>query len=167
MKLLGSVWLLATPWTAAYQAPPSMGFARQEYWSGLPLPSPSLSWEPTKVPVLPEFRPSEVDLVVILRQEGTKVSVKRDLSRLVWLLDPSGGSRLHLASWYSQILAPSTLNLSLFHISHLPRRNAVSWRNHSLSSVVRQKWLSLDVKPRSFLWTKVNIWRTRTRNLTG
>ena len=30
----------ATPWTAAYQAPPSMGFSRQEYWSGLPLPSP-------------------------------------------------------------------------------------------------------------------------------
>ena len=34
------VWLLATPWTAAYQAPPSMGFSRQEYWSGLPFPSP-------------------------------------------------------------------------------------------------------------------------------
>ena len=32
--------LLATPWTAAHQAPPSMGFSRQEYWSGLPLPSP-------------------------------------------------------------------------------------------------------------------------------
>ena len=32
---------LATPWTAAYQAPPSMGFSRQEYWSGVPLPSPS------------------------------------------------------------------------------------------------------------------------------
>ena len=32
---------LATPWTAAYQAPPSMGFSRQEYWSGLPLPSPN------------------------------------------------------------------------------------------------------------------------------
>jgi len=29
-----------TPWIAAYQAPPSMGFPRQEYWSGLPLPSP-------------------------------------------------------------------------------------------------------------------------------
>ena len=36
-----SVWLLATPWTAAHQAPPSMGFSRQEYWSGVPLPSPS------------------------------------------------------------------------------------------------------------------------------
>ena len=34
------VRLLATPWTAAYQAPPSMGFSRQEYWSGAPLPSP-------------------------------------------------------------------------------------------------------------------------------
>ena len=33
------VQLLATPWAAAYQAPPSMGFSRQEYWSGLPLPS--------------------------------------------------------------------------------------------------------------------------------
>ena len=32
------VWLVATPWTAAYQAPPSMGFSRQEYWSGLVLP---------------------------------------------------------------------------------------------------------------------------------
>ena len=31
------VWLLATPWTATYQAPPSMGFSRQEYWSGVPL----------------------------------------------------------------------------------------------------------------------------------
>ena len=40
VKSLSCVWLLATPWTTAYQAPPSMGFSRQEYWSGLPLPSP-------------------------------------------------------------------------------------------------------------------------------
>jgi len=37
---LNCVRLLATPWTAAYKAPPSMGFSRQEYWSGVPLPSP-------------------------------------------------------------------------------------------------------------------------------
>ena len=36
---LSRVQLLAIPWTAAYQAPPSMGFSRQEYWSGVPLPS--------------------------------------------------------------------------------------------------------------------------------
>ena len=39
-KALSCVWLFETPWTIAYQAPPSMGFSRQEYWNGLPLPSP-------------------------------------------------------------------------------------------------------------------------------
>ena len=39
VKSLSRVLLLATPWTTAYQAPPSMGFSRQEYWSGVPLPS--------------------------------------------------------------------------------------------------------------------------------
>ena len=41
VKSLSYVRLCATPWTAAYQAPPPMGFSRQEYWSGLPLPSPT------------------------------------------------------------------------------------------------------------------------------
>ena len=42
VKSLSHVRLSATPWTTAYQAPPPMGFSRQDYWSGLPLPSPSL-----------------------------------------------------------------------------------------------------------------------------
>ena len=48
VKLLSRVWLLVTPWTAAYQAPPSMGFSKQEYWSGVPLPSPRLKAIPTR-----------------------------------------------------------------------------------------------------------------------
>ena len=40
MKSLSHVQLFVTPWTVAYQTPPSMGFSRQEYWSGLPFPSP-------------------------------------------------------------------------------------------------------------------------------
>ena len=40
VKSLSRVQLFATPWTVAYQAPLSMGFSRQEYWSGLPFPSP-------------------------------------------------------------------------------------------------------------------------------
>ena len=40
VKSFSRVWLFETPWTAAYQAPLSMGFSRQEYWSGVPLPSP-------------------------------------------------------------------------------------------------------------------------------
>ena len=43
VKLLSRVRLLATPWTAAYQAPPSMGFSRQEYWSGVPSTSPDMT----------------------------------------------------------------------------------------------------------------------------
>ena len=43
VKLLSRARLLATPWTAAYQAPPSMGFSRQGYWSGVPLPPPKIT----------------------------------------------------------------------------------------------------------------------------
>ena len=48
VKLLSCVRLFVTPWTAAYQAPLSMGFSRQEYWSGVPLPSPT---EPPRKPL--------------------------------------------------------------------------------------------------------------------
>ena len=43
VKSLSRVRLLATPWTAAYQVPPSMGFSGQQYWSGVPLPSPTMN----------------------------------------------------------------------------------------------------------------------------
>ena len=49
VKSLSRVRLLATPWTAAYQAPPSMGFSRREYWSGVPLPSPLLVCEMSSI----------------------------------------------------------------------------------------------------------------------
>ena len=49
VKSLSCVQLLATPWTAAYQAPPSMEFSRQEYWSGVPLPSPFCLIGKTKI----------------------------------------------------------------------------------------------------------------------
>ena len=48
VESLSCVWLLVTPWTAAYQAPPPMGFSRQEYWSAVPLHSPKVmfrKWE--------------------------------------------------------------------------------------------------------------------------
>ena len=47
VKLLSCVWLFETPWTTAYQAPLSMGFSRQEYWSGVP--SPSLNNQPNNI----------------------------------------------------------------------------------------------------------------------
>ena len=49
VKSLSPIWLFATPWTAAYQAPPSMGFSRQEYWSGVPLVLPYINMNPPQV----------------------------------------------------------------------------------------------------------------------
>ena len=53
LRRFSHVWLLATPWTAAYQAPPSMGFSGQQYWSGVPLPSPT---QPYKSEIMPSAR---------------------------------------------------------------------------------------------------------------
>ena len=51
VKSLSRVRVFDTPWTAAYQAPPSMGFSRQEYWSGVPLLSPNISAELISCPI--------------------------------------------------------------------------------------------------------------------
>ena len=56
MKSLSRVRLFATPGTVAYQAPPSMGFSRQECWSGLPFPSPGDLLDPGIEPVSPALR---------------------------------------------------------------------------------------------------------------
>ena len=55
VKSLSRVWLLATPWTATYQAPPPMGFSRQEYWSGAPSPSPFVRAAPPQFMALTNF----------------------------------------------------------------------------------------------------------------
>ena len=63
VKLLSRVQLFAAPWTVAYQAPPSTGFSRQEYWSGVPLPSPEdlpdPGIEPGSPALLADALPSE------------------------------------------------------------------------------------------------------------
>ena len=56
MKSLSRVRLFVTPGTAAHQAPPSMGFSRQEYWSGLPFPSPGALPDPGIEPRSPALQ---------------------------------------------------------------------------------------------------------------
>ena len=56
MKLLSHVRLFATPWTVAYQAPRSIGFSRQDYWSGMPFPSPGDLPNPGIKPGSPELQ---------------------------------------------------------------------------------------------------------------
>ena len=56
VKSLSHVRLFATPWTVAHQAPPSMKFSRQEYWSGLPFPSPADLPDPGTEPRSPALQ---------------------------------------------------------------------------------------------------------------
>ena len=54
----------AIPWTAAYQAPPSMGFSRQKYWSGVPLPSPCFLSSITKTMIPSGLRLGRLAIVL-------------------------------------------------------------------------------------------------------
>ena len=67
VKSFSRIRLLATPWTAAYQAPPSMGFSRREYRSGVPLPSPTLPSCPTLEPWKVGHRLDWTDIAKVMR----------------------------------------------------------------------------------------------------
>ena len=84
MKSLSRVQLFATPWTVAYQAPPSMGFSRQECWSGLPFPSPGDLPDPGIEPRSPALQadalPSEPPgkqkpVILLLKTQLSQVTV--------------------------------------------------------------------------------------------
>ena len=74
VKSLSHVRLLETPWTAAFQAPTSVGFARQEYWSGVPLPSPKTVY---KAPIFLVSR--------VLSSVNACGWIKEDWNKLTWL----------------------------------------------------------------------------------
>ena len=65
VKSLSHVLLFATPWTVANQAPPPMGFSRQEYWSGLPLPSPRDLPNPGIKPTFPAWQANSLFFIII------------------------------------------------------------------------------------------------------
>ena len=67
VQLLSHVCLFATPWTIACQAPLSMGFSRQEYWSGLPFPSLSQDKESEVAQLCPTLRPNGLQPTRLLR----------------------------------------------------------------------------------------------------
>ena len=103
VKSLSRVRLFSTPWTAAYQAPLSMGFSRQEYWSGVPLPSP---WTPLnsgkqtvwRIPsgnlencYLRQFRFSreDYDLKAVKNGSGWTLTRQQKPGRVAWPIPPS------------------------------------------------------------------------------
>ena len=68
VKLFSLVRLFATPWTVACQAPTSMGFSGQKYWSGLPFPSPRALPDPETEPMSPGWIQRQVDSLLMSHQ---------------------------------------------------------------------------------------------------
>ena len=73
VKSLSRVQLLATPWTAAHQAPPSMGFSRQEYWSGVPLPSQTFMLSKYKLAIIAKY-----DVLELLKKTLESLGLQGD-----------------------------------------------------------------------------------------
>ena len=78
VKLLSHVQLFVTPWTAAHQAPPSMGFSRQKYWSGVPSPSPHSTPRDTQKKC-PSVNSAKVEKT-LLRVTNTQTQVSQSSS---------------------------------------------------------------------------------------
>ena len=77
VKLLNHVRLFVTPWTVAYQALLSMGFSRQEYWSGLPFPSPGDLPDPGIEPRSPTLQADALPSEAPGRPRGNILQLKK------------------------------------------------------------------------------------------
>ena len=90
MKSLSRVQLFATSWTIAYQAPPSMGFSRQEYWSGLPFPSPGDLPNPGIKPGSPALQadalPSEPPGTAMLHGKNSTCTMEKQAQLATFIL---------------------------------------------------------------------------------
>ena len=76
VKSFSRVWPLAIPWTAAYQAPPSMGFSRQEYWTGVPFPSPTMLIAESK---------EKLESLLMKVKESEKTGLKLNVQKLKFM----------------------------------------------------------------------------------
>ena len=131
VKSLSRVRLLATPWTAAHQAPPSTGFSRQECWSGVPLPSVLLQY---KIKSLENERICRYTCIGIKRwlQHGNRQKGKRLQSRVyseVSLPARGSGSAVSLlcdSGWVN--LTPLSPSSPFWKLGRLPHRLLEDWR---------------------------------------
>ena len=114
-KSLSRVRLLATPWTAAYQAPPSMGFSRPKYWSGVPLPSSSISLQKSNPKELRLNDKSLTLTVKLTRSPGTKLVCQCNRAEEVQICD----SQLQAESSTSIIIMRSKISIINVHL--IPR----------------------------------------------
>ena len=128
VKSLSSVWFFATTWTVAYQAPPCMGFSRQECWSGLPFPSPGDLPNPGIEPRFPALQADtlssahmKVNLILKIVEDSCLVLFISSISST--LLANSHSFLLFTlpTSWFVNFLVPQTPKSSIGLSQRLPR----------------------------------------------
>ena len=103
MNSLSCVRFFGTPWTVAYQAPPSMEFSRQEYWSGLPVPSPEDLSNPGIKPVSPALKADSLltELQQYVNSELSDVQAgfrkgrgtRDQIANICWIIEKQASSR--------------------------------------------------------------------------
>jgi len=135
VKSLSHAWLLATPWTRAYQAPPSMGFSRQEYWSGVLLPSPLMH---AKAPAI---------LPIVASEPSVQMSTQwKDKSHLVLLwkqfwprgllkmvLGPAKGLKTMLCKWQLQITYWRLVSVNWFLSLPAWGKKYIGWEQYNVA----------------------------------
>ena len=105
--LVTKSWLtLATPWTVAPQAPLSMGFSRQEYWSGLPFPSPGDLPDSEIEPTSPTLQMVSCIAFIFLTEWATREA-------RVWTLSAYPSKLCHFMSGWSWVIYPTLMSISL------------------------------------------------------
>ena len=181
MKSLSHVWLLATPWTAAHQASPSMRFCRQEYWSGLPLPSLTISCEiikwlffkPLKFPVV--YYTTTITQIVymcgLLLNHAWELSLGKKSSLKFWnysnkIVWPGGHRSINLVQMGLECHVAKDLQklrFSLWHVWLHKASPACSQGGDSLpqGQLCQGSWVASN---NNRLW-KVVKWYTRTHRI--
>ena len=140
------VRLFATPWTAAHQAPLSMGFSRQEYWSGLPCPSPGDFSGPGTEPVSPAAPALQADSLPLSHQgspradvtsllKGPRASYVALLS--LWLKQESAHRRWQTAS--KRLTLPPYLGLEHDETTTFETKSPVSYWGHFPIGVIAKR----------------------------
>ena len=139
VKSLSHVRLLATHWTATHQAPASMGFSRQEYWSGVPLPSPTISHSLLKLMSIESVMPSNhlilCHALLLLPSIFPRIRVFSNESalRIRWpkywsfsfSISPSSehsGLISFQIDWLDLLAVQGTLKSLLQHLHYLPKK---------------------------------------------
>ena len=134
VKLLSRVWHFPTPWTVAYQAPPSMGFSRQEDWNGLPFPSPGDLPDPGIKPGSPTFQADA------LTSEPPGKPIINFLSLYIYLLQTF---HINVILWYAVLVSFSILFSRAIHVvvcAHISFQQNFCWK--SADSLV---WIPLCI----------------------